>query len=399
MPPSSPPETRSPQLRRHREELNAAAEELARGSATIPRISAVIGFDAFVDESIRIVGVRTSPDEYMPMATITDFSNWASAAAGRSGLREFVSENVVAGGCSINMGDGLAALGLSVNAFVGVGEPAHPAFADFIRQCHAVESVGMEPGRAIVSEFNDGKLMLCGSSHFARLTPDHLRVHLDAGTFKAACRAARGVALTSWSVYPHMNDCWRHLCRETLHGLDNRPHFFFDLADPASRPAGDLREMADVLCGFESLGRVTLSLNGNEANQLARALGLTEADEDLPALESLAAALRERLRISETSIHLVKRACTATAEGARGLEGPFCPRPKKSVGAGDRFNAGFFTGLLLGLSPAARLALGCACSGFFVRQARSGSASEVLAFLRAWAGQSLDAADERKVEA
>lgn len=396
MPADSPPETLSPRLSHCREDLHGAADELARASAHIPHLSAVIGFDAFVDESIRIVGLRTSPEEYTPMATITDFGNWASASAGRSGSREFVSENLVAGGCSINMGDGLAALGLSVNAFVGVGEPAHPAFADFISRCRSVETVGLEPGRAIVSEFNDGKLMLCGFSHFAQLTPDHLRVYLDTGRYREACRTAQGVAVTSWSVYPHMNDCWRHLCRETLRGLDNRPHFFFDLADPASRPAGALQEMADALRDFETLGRVTLSLNGNEANQLARALDLPVAGEDPAAVEALAAALRSRLRISETSIHLVKFACTATMEGTCGLAGPYCPRPQRSVGAGDRFNAGFFAGLLLGLSPMARLALGSACSGFFVRQARSGSAEEVLAFLRAWVGASLDATDEVK---
>jgi hypothetical protein len=61
------------------------------------------------------------------------------------------------------------------------------------------------------------------------------------------------------------------------------------------------------------------------------------------------------------------------------------------VGAGDRFNAGWLAGGLLGLAAEERLLLGVAVSGFFVRAARSGSISEIIDFLRCWADGSLDA--------
>ena len=74
----------------------------------------------------------------------------------------------------------------------------------------------------------------------------------------------------------------------------------------------------------------------------------------------------------------------ADVMGATAVEGPYCAKPKKSTGAGDRFNAGFCAGTLLKLPPRERLLLGCACSGYFVRQAHSATAPELADFIEQW---------------
>ncbi|MFA6288922.1 MAG: hypothetical protein WC661_16190 [Opitutaceae bacterium] len=63
------------------------------------------------------------------------------------------------------------------------------------------------------------------------------------------------------------------------------------------------------------------------------------------------------------------------------MTGPYCAQPKKSTGAGDRFNAGYALGCLLDLMPAERLACGCAVSGKFVRLSRSPSLPEMIDYL------------------
>ncbi len=365
-----------------KESLQQLADRIDRLCHRISDTTVVMGFDAFVDESIRMVGERSSPEAYEPMPTIADFGAWASASAGRSGLREFVIQGVEAGGCTVNMGDGMATLGFPLHAYSGVGTPAHPAFESFISKCASVNPIGMDPGRALVTEFDDGKLMFCSFSHFAGFTPEYLREQFADGRFRKACEQARGIAFTSWSVYPYMSDCWRFLYEEALLGLSHRPHLFFDLADPASRSQEDLIGMVNALAGFEQIGRVTLSVNGNEANRIALALGLETADESDAQVQQLCTRLHERIGISEVSIHLVKGATTATDGGAVSIAGAYCAKPKKSVGAGDRFNAGFFAGLLLDLSPIERLATGCASSGFFVRNARSANHQELAEFIR-----------------
>lgn len=368
----------------------ALAAKLEDRIAHVPSLPVVAGFDAFVDEVIHVVATRVSSENYAPISTIKEFGNWALSSAGHSGLREVVTLHRSPGGCTVNSGDGLAALGFPVNAFACLGTPPDAVFEPFCSRCRSVQSLGMDPGRTAVYEFQDGKLMFCSFSHFAKFTPEFLLGALADGHYRKACERAGAIVLTSWSVYPRMTECWKFLQKEIFSSLVHRPRFFLDLADPASRDPKELVGMIDALNGFEKIGATTLSLNGNEANQIARALGLAQAAPDWSDVERLARELRERAQISEMGIHLVKSAAAATASGSATVQGPFCARPRKSVGAGDRFNAGWLAGSLLGLDTEDRLLLGTAASGFFVRAARSGNFSEILNFLQAWADGALD---------
>ncbi len=232
--------------------------------------------------------------------------------------------------------------------------------------------------------------MLCSFRDFARLPPDFLRAAFADGTFRLGCEKAAAIVLTSWSVYPYMTDCWKFLQEETLAGLTNRPRIFLDLADPASRQPQTLHAMMDVLAGFEKIGPTTLSLNGNEANRLALALGLQEAKDPDDDFQRLAGELRTRAGIDEVGIHLLNAAIGARKDSACLVHGPHCQRPRKSVGGGDRFNAGWLAGYLLGFEPLERLLLAAATSGFFVRAARSGTLQEIAAFIRRWAAGQQD---------
>ena len=98
----------------------------------------------------------------------------------------------------------------------------------------------------------------------------------------------------------------------------------------------------------------------------------------------LAGALREAIGVSSVVIHRLHFAVSHGPGGAFSAAGPYCERPLKSTGAGDRFNAGYCLGLLAGADPEACLDLGSATSGFFVRNASSGTRTELLEFLRRW---------------
>src|SRR5690348_3845082 len=211
----------------------ALAEKLKDRLACVPSLPVVAGFDAFVDEVIHVVGTRISPNNYTPVSTIKEFGHWAVSSAGQSGLREVVTLHRSPGGCTVNSGDGLAALGFPVDAFAGIGAPPDSVFEQFCSQCRSVQSLGMEPGRTAVYEFQDGKLMFCSFSHFAQFTPDYLARALADGHYRKACERAGGIVLTSWSVYPHMTQCWKFLQKDIFSGFKHRPRFFLDLADPA----------------------------------------------------------------------------------------------------------------------------------------------------------------------
>jgi sugar/nucleoside kinase (ribokinase family) len=348
---------------------------------TLPPV--VAGFDGFVDEMISVVAQRASLDHFTPVPDIATFAGLAAAAAGQSSLREIVVNAVHPGGCAVNLGDGLAALGVPVDCYATLGEPPHPAFAETTARFRQTVSWGREPGRTLAFEFADGKLMYSAVRQLADFTPQEVARRLEDGAYLDSCRGAAIIALTDWTLYPHMTAVWRFLQQEVYAKLAHRPHFFVDLVDPSGRSPDDIRQMLQTLPLLEACGPLTLGLNGKEANILGGLLGM-EVAESAPACAALAGALAGSLRISTVAIH-ERRFAVAHAGGMSwSLDGPFCERPLKSTGAGDRFNAGYCAGLAAGTDPGACLALGCAASGFFVRHARSASCAELAEFLRLW---------------
>lgn len=356
-------------------------------TAAISECRVVTGFDGFVDEMISLVGERRSLNDFTPVPDIATFGKMVSAAAGHSSLREIVVNDVHPGGCAVNLADGLASLGVRVDCFATLGDPPHPAFREIAEKCRGFHSWGREPGRTLAFEFADGKLMFSAVKQLAELTPDAVRRYLADGKYSAACARAQVIALTDWTLYPHMTGVWRLLLQEVFSTLWHRPHFLIDLVDPSSRSGTDILEVAGLLKDFESCGPLTLGLNGNEANILCKLHGLEDVGSGGTADETLAQAkaLRLRLGITRVVIHRIPFAVSAGEDGGFMQQGPFCQNPKKSTGAGDRFNAGISLGLALGLNASDCLAVGCAVSGFFVRNARSASQDELTKFLCQWA--------------
>ena len=346
-----------------------------------PLPSVVSGFDGFVDEMITVVAERQNLDAFTSVEDIATFGGLITKAANQSSLREIVINAVHAGGCAVNMGDGLVHFGVPLDCFATLGQPMHPAFAEFAAKCRSCHSWGKEPGRTLAFEFADGKVMFSAVRQLADFDSALVESMLASGDYFEACSRAKVVALTDWTLYPHMTAVWRLLQERVYSRLTHRPTFFLDLVDPSTRSIADIRAMMETLPRFERFGPVTLGLNGNEANILARILGIEEAGDDPAAAQNLAEKLRMRLGISEVLIHRIKFAAGASAKESTAINGPYCANPMKSTGAGDRFNAGYCLGLLLGVDIRSRLTLGCASSGIFVRKARSATRAELAEFL------------------
>jgi sugar/nucleoside kinase (ribokinase family) len=344
----------------------------------------VVGFDGFVDEMISVVAERTSLEDFEPVPDIASFGALVSAAAGQSSLREIVIHAVHPGGCAVNLGDGLAALSVPVDCFATLGEPVHPAFAETTSRFRSTHSWGREPGRTLAFEFSDGKLMFSSVRQLAEFTAYGVGKRLEDGMYLAACQEAAVIALADWSLYPHMTEVWRMLQDAVYARVEHRPHFFLDLVDPSTRSPADILAMVDTLPGFEPCGPVTLGLNGNEANVLARLLALREGRPEMEDCRRLAGELRRRIGISTVVIHQTRFAVGTEPNASAMVIGPHCAQPLKSTGAGDRFNAGYCLGLLGRGTLEDCLVLGCASSGFFVRQARSADRAKLAAFLQHW---------------
>lgn len=363
--------------------LHDLADTLADSAASLAGAPVVTGFDGFVDEMITVVRERRDSGDYDRVETISEFGGLIQAAAGKSSLREIVVRQTDPGGCAVNLMDGLASLGVPVTTFATLGEPTpHPAFAGY-RDKATLHSWGAEPGRTLAYEFADGKLMHSAVEQLAAFTPKDLARRLKDGIFAGACREARLIALTDWTLFPHMTACWRLLQDEVFSEVARDTPIFLDLVDPASRSADDVREMLEVLPGFQDCGPTTLGLNVNEANHLAGLLGLAVPPE-LDPDETLkqAVRLKETLALAGIVVHSHRFAVAASEDGEALATTFYETHPLKSTGAGDRFNAGYTAGIILGLSVEERLVLANAVAGCYVRSGMSPSLGEVRDFLR-----------------
>ncbi len=368
-----------------REALELLAKSIARKQSDLCNLRVVTGFDGFVDEMITLVDERRSLTEFCRVETISRCAELLGAAAGQSSLREIVINRTDPGGCAINMGDGLVKLGVPVKTFATAGEPIHAAFAEYSQEAE-LHSWGREPGRTLAFEFADGKLMFSAVTQLADFHPAELERRLADGAFFEACSVAHLIAITDWSLYPHMTACWKYLQDTVFSRLTHRPYFLIDLVDPSSRAEADILAMLEVLPEFQHAGPTVLGLNQNEANILSRLLGESPVVVNgKEATVEQAKKLRARLKIHEVVIHAQKYAVLADDdEDSASAFGPYCERPVKSTGAGDRFNAGYALGKILVLDKMQRLLLATAVSGMYVRLGRSATFEELLTFLESW---------------
>jgi len=365
------------------------AKQLRLRAEELPGMRVVAGFDGFVDQIVQIVSERQDLNRYTPVPTISAYAELMRQAAGRSSLREFVVRNVDPGGCAVNLGDGMISLGVPLEFFGTLGQPPHPVFAEFASRCRRCTSWAVDPGFTMAMEFQDGKTMLSSVSQLAGFCSDLLGYCLADGVFAGACAEANLVAITNWTLFPHMTACWRILQDKVFTRLSNRPWFFLDLVDPRSRSEADIRAMLPVLSRFEAYGRCVLGGNLNEANVLAILLGLKTVEEEGPAVAELCDALRKALGISEVAIHCIAGGAVSSEDGVEWVRGPYTASPVKSTGAGDRYNAGYCLGRLLGLPARDRCLTAAAASGFFVRNARSARIEDLCGLLEQWAAGSL----------
>jgi sugar/nucleoside kinase (ribokinase family) len=156
---------------------------------------------------------------------------------------------------------------------------------------------------------------------------------------------------------------------------------FVDLADPEKRLPEDLLGALEVLKGINAVVPVVLGLNLSEATQVNRVLGFPKIGNPEGAIVQMAQQIREKLGLYTVVVHPRNGAAGATREGTASFVGPFVQQPKISTGAGDHFNAGFAMGEVMGMGLEESLAMGCAVSGYYVRNAVSPTAGQLVRFL------------------
>jgi sugar/nucleoside kinase (ribokinase family) len=390
---------------------------------------ALVGFDGFIDAITEAVDTRAdmTPRGYARMRTITQFAARAAAAAGKSTNIELVVTEERFGGNGPLMAGAQGRVGVPVTYVGGVGQHGeygtklHPVFEPFAARCRAVFPI-CPPAHTDALEFDDGKIMFNRPANAQAVTWERIAQVLGLERLVALVDEAALLGIVNWSLLGGVEGIWRGLMRDVLPRVRDAKskRVYIDLSDPAKRTDEDIRRAMGLLAELNGDVPVTLGLNLSEAERMARVFGVVlahqtgeagfqpapksasmtsdssqqaRAEEDgcglkarPPALTvfvpALAEALRAAMHLDTIVIHPREGAAAASPHARAWFDGPFTATPRLSTGAGDHFNAGFALAQVHGLPIEQCLAVGCAVSGAYVRDAVSPDFTRLVGFLR-----------------
>ncbi|MDQ7013635.1 MAG: carbohydrate kinase family protein [Planctomycetota bacterium] len=394
---------------------SAAADALERAHAdgTLAETPALAGFDGFLDSIIRVVDRRGSMalEDFAPISTISDFAGRIAAAAGKSTNIELVVDEIRFGGNGPLYAGALGRLGMPTTYVGAVGRDDGssellPIFEAFAARCERVIPIAA-PAYTDALEFADGKIMFGRPVNMQAVTWERLVERVGLEELRAMCARARLLGIVDWTHCGGLQGIWEGLIEHVLPGLegvggevssragkpaplDVKRRVFIDLSDPAKRTDADLRSALEVLRRMNRFVSVTLGLNLAEGERVAAVLGVeafADAASQGEGVRAAAARVRARAGLSCVVIHPREGAGAADDSGQSAwFEGPFTAQPRLSTGAGDHFGAGFSFAQVLGLPLGQALAVGCAVSGAYVRDAVSPDLSRLTSFLRGLPG-------------
>ena len=366
------------------------ALESALRERGMPRLFA--GVDGFVDQIIRVVDKRFDAEHFEPIGPIHEYAARVASAAGKSTNIEFVVQEVKAGGNGPLMSGAFGRLGGTVCYVGSVGWPElDPLFKPLMAfgPVHPVAPAA----QTLAAEFEDGKIMYGLHKSLHEVTWNNFRTRLGGEAALDEClRGADLLALLNWTMLPWLDEILDGVAERVLALGEEAPRlYFFDLCDPAKRTHEDIRAVTGRIARFGGEGRTAiLGLNEKESLEVCAALGIPSGDDGTEGLVQRARRLVEATGIGEIVIHATRFAVAHSAGKSATAEGPYCPHPRLTTGAGDHFNGGYAFARVLGLSLDYALLVGKMTSGFYVRQGEGPTVEDLAVLADRWTAGSLD---------
>ena len=327
----------------------------------------VSGFDGYID---RILRVKQSKDQFF--STLDEFGQYIKGKAQKSCSLELKPMAEKIGGNMPIFSLALAKLGVPVKCIGALGFPApHPLFQNMDANCQ-LHSV-CNPGRCQALEFDDGKLMLADNEEIERLDFPLLLDRIGKEALVSLYESSSLIALLNWSELSGSLSIWNGLKDEIFPLLSPQNRLaFIDLSDCSGRSVQDIQQACELIRGFSNCFDLTVSLNRNEAEILAQALGVC-----YDSFESLTGQLQDRLQCARLVIHMLDCSYFIHRESVQRRENFHVTHPVISTGGGDNFNAGFAYGLLQELPIMDCVDLAHYVSGFYVSHGWSPSRNEL----------------------
>lgn len=198
---------------------------------------------------------------------------------------------------------------------------------------------------------------------------------------KRACQASDLIALVEWANLRNAETIWEGILRDILKPSGRKDFMFlFDLNDLSNKTPFEIDEILDLISSYSFYGRVTLSLNRNEA--LSIWSSLTGHSQNV-CVEEAARFIHYAMDIDRLLIHLPDKTIVFQRKEIIELKGPIVGKPEIQKES-DCMNAGFILGLLFTLSLEESMILGMAASGACIEEGTRPTLADVQHFLSMW---------------
>ena len=204
-------------------------------------------------------------------------------------------------------------------------------------------------------------------------------------------RKAELFALVDWARLPFASSIWKGFLEDMIKATGKKDAlFFFHIGDPYKIPRKKIGQMVELIDEFAAFGKVTVSLNQQEAGKLWLVLNGYEPTQDqtkvkIPAMSEMARFIFRVFDIDTVIVRNRETTFVASDEGIIEVSGSKVENPRVLMGGGDNFDAGFCLGLLEGMSRRQCALLGTAASGAFIQNGYNPCVEDVIEYLKTWA--------------
>jgi hypothetical protein len=346
----------------------------------ITDINALLGFDACIDNIIRIIKNKKENSEVEFYNNSRQFGEFLISRENKSCGIEVHTQLSKIGGNMVITGDTLGNLGIKVDCIGTFGLPdILPIFLSMSSNC-TLYTIG-ETITTSAFEFNDAKVMMFDPGPYNKLDWDVIKKMLGLDRIKQLFSGKQLISLLNWSEIENSSDIWKGILDEILPSTlpsEVHPYFFTDFSDCSRRSKKDIQWAIALLGNFRNYFKVIISLNQNEAGIIAKALDLSDNTSDEDFIKKLFFACIA----DELVIHRTKDAMAYDGITFEKCDTFFCEEPTILTGGGDNFNAGFCFARFYDFDLFQSLIVANAVSGYYVKTGISPDVGSLIEFLK-----------------
>lgn len=337
-----------------------------------------LGFDGYIDSIVRIVKGKRGDATCLYFDDSTEFGRYIVGKGDRNFSFELEQELFKVGGNMPITANAFARLGCKVDCVGAMGLPdIHHIFRQMSPNCSLYSYA--EPGMSTAVEFRNNKMMMAESTQINNANWAFIREQIGIEVLRTIFSGKDLIGLLNWSELAHSTGVWEGLLSEVLPFIKStrpKPIGLFDLSDCSKKSTEELMTAIRLIQRFSDYWEVILSLNMNESALVYNAL-LPDAG-TTPGISDTARAISDATGLPKILVHHATEACCCHRDGITYRANRKLDNPRLLTGAGDNFNTGFCTALLLEMSVGQALEMGHAVTRHYITHGESPSLTQIL---------------------